>query len=71
MNKFTNPYIDCPKCGDYESFLAVEPKLGAEEGGNCQSCDHTVETPRWLSETGKVFGRDYLWIIGLSGLREA
>ena len=38
--KFTNPYIDCPKCGDYESFLAVEPELGAEEGGNCQSCDH-------------------------------
>ena len=39
MTKYQNPYIDCPKCGDYESFLAVEPELGAEEGGHCQSCD--------------------------------
>ena len=49
MTKFQNPYIDCPKCGDYESFLAVEPELGAEEGGHCQSCDLEIKTPKWLS----------------------
>ena len=60
MSKYQNPYIDCPECGDYESFLAINPDIGAEEGGNCQSCDHTIETPQWLSATGKVFGRDYI-----------
>ena len=43
MTKYQNPYIDCPKCGDYESFLAVEPELGAEEGGHCQSCDLEIK----------------------------
>jgi hypothetical protein len=60
MTKYQNPYIDCPQCGDYESFLAVDPELGADEGGHCQSCDLEIKTPRWLSETGKVFGRDYV-----------
>ena len=60
MSKYQNPYIDCPECGDHESFQAINPEIGAEEGGNCQSCDHTIETPQWLSATGKVFGRDYL-----------
>jgi hypothetical protein len=60
MSKCQNPYIDCPQCGDYESFLAVDPELGADEGGHCQSCDLEIKTPRWLSETGKVFGRDYV-----------
>jgi len=60
MTKYKNPYIDCPQCGDYESVLAVEPELGADEGGHCQSCDLEIKTPKCLSETGKVFGRDYL-----------
>tara|TARA_Y100001938_G_C7980706_1_gene374239 strand:- start:471 stop:659 length:189 start_codon:yes stop_codon:yes gene_type:complete len=52
-------YIDCPKCSDYEGFLAVDPKLGHKEGGKCHTCGYTVNTPLWLSQTGTIFGRDY------------
>jgi len=60
MKKYINPYIDCPECKDHESFVAIDPEIGAKEGGHCQSCEYEVVTPLWLSATGKVFGRDYL-----------
>jgi hypothetical protein len=47
--------IDCPKCSDYDGFLAVDPKLGHKEGGKCYTCGYTVATPLWIHLTGDQF----------------
>ena len=48
-------YIDCPKCGDYEGFLAVNVELGHTGGGKCYACGYTNATPLWIHLTGDQF----------------
>lgn len=47
-------YIDCPKCGVYESYLAVDVEIGYMEGGSCDACGFTVNSPQWLDVKGSI-----------------